>query len=166
MNVNRNGFVLNPYDLVVYGAYNKNRLSTLLPVSYEVSDFSLQNQMNRLSPLRYKEKIYVHTDKPYYYPGEQIWFKGYIHYGEAAMRDSLSKVIYAELINPKQEIQYTKTLRIDSGFFYNDFVLQDSLQEGMYYLRAYTNFSINFGEETLFVKPIPILKITDGGIRI
>ncbi|MBK7653350.1 MAG: TonB-dependent receptor plug domain-containing protein [Flammeovirgaceae bacterium] len=40
-------------------------------------------------------------------------------------------------------------------------MLPDSLKAGTYYLRAYTNLQRNFGDDKLFVKPIPILNITD-----
>ena len=43
------------------------------------------------------------------------------------------------------------------GSFFNDFVLPNSLEKGTYYLRAYTNFNRNFGDSSLYVRPIPIL---------
>jgi hypothetical protein len=107
------------------------------------------------------EKVYIHTDKPYYYPGESIWFKGYINYKEPAWRDSLSRVIYVELISPEKKLIKSKTLKIDSGTFNNNFILADTLKKGTYYLRAYTNLGRNFGDSSLYVKPILILNITD-----
>ena len=90
-----------------------------------------------------------------------MWFKGYINYKEPTWRDSLSEVIYVELINPKKELRLAKILKIDSGIFQNDFILPDTLKAGTYYLRAYTNLNRNFGDSSLFVKAIRILNITD-----
>ena len=156
--VNKNGVPKNPEDVVVSGDMSSYRVAGMLPLDYkpdpatiiDIDDFSI-----------YQEQVYVHPDKPYYYPGETIWFKGYVNYALSAWRDSLSKVMYVELINPRKEIALSKTLKIDSGFFHNNFILPDTLKEGTYYLRAYTNLNRNFGDSTLFVKPIPILNITD-----
>jgi TonB-dependent Receptor Plug Domain len=73
----------------------------------------------------------------------------------------LSKVVYVELINPQKRINQSKMVRIDSGFFHNNFILPDTLTSGTYYLRAYTSLNRNFGDSNLYVKPIPVLSITD-----
>ncbi len=111
--------------------------------------------------MRFSEKIYAQTDKPYYYPGETIWFKTYLYYYHQSLRDSLSKTLYVELINPGKQMVMEKSLRIDSGFASNNFVLPDMLKEGNYYFRAYTNLNRNFGDSSLFVKVIPILGEND-----
>jgi hypothetical protein len=159
VNVDATGFVLNAKALIVEGEMVKG-LSYHLPNDYQPIAGNVEDAYSQTLE-KFYEKIYVQTDKPYYYPGEAMWFKGYINYKEPAWRDSLSKVVYVELINPKKEIALTKTLKIDSGLFNNDFILPDTLKAGTYYLRAYTNLNRNFGDSNLFVKPIPILTITD-----
>lgn len=111
--------------------------------------------------MQYYEKIYVHTDKPYYYPGEPLWFKGYVNYYKPSLRDSLSRVVYVEIINPDRKLTASKTLRIDSGLFKGEFVLPDSLAPGNYFLRAYTQLARNYGDENLFMKSIPVIAMTD-----
>jgi hypothetical protein len=160
VDVNRAGQLINPKALIVEGEMSSIGLVDQLPDDYQpiigdVDDIFAQTIE------RFYEKIYVHTDKPYYYPGEPLWFKGYINYKEPKWRDSLSTVVYVELINPEKTITLNKTLKIDSGFFHNDFILPDTLKEGMYYMRAYTNLNRNFGDSTLFVKAIPIVNLTD-----
>lgn len=158
--VNATGVLLNAKTLMLQGDMTNKGLAWQLPLEYlpvtgNVEDAYAQTWQ------KLREHVYVHTDKPYYYPGEPLWFKGYINYNEPKWRDSLSKVMYVELINPKKEITLAKTLKIDSGVFYNDFILPDTLPAGNYYLRAYTNLNRNFGDSSLFVKAIPILNITD-----
>lgn len=155
LQVNDEGVLLIPENLEVIGSMRNAGLITLLPQDYELVLPNTEDFM------RFYEKIYVHTDKPYYYPGEPLWFKGYINYYAPAWRDSLSKVVYVEIINPKKMIILSKILRIDSGLFYNDFILPDTLRAGTYYLRAYTNLNRNFGDANLFIKPVPILNPTD-----
>jgi len=160
VDVNTNGQMMNSKSLDVQGDMSDVTFADQLPIDYEPIAGDVKDVYAQAIE-RFYEKVYVHTDKPYYYPGEPMWFKGYINYKEPLWRDSLSKVMYVELINPKKEIALTKILKIDSGFFHNDFILPDTLKEGTYYLRAYTNLNRNFGEAGLFVKEISILNITD-----
>ncbi len=155
LQVNDEGILLIPSNLETKGSMRIGGVINLLPQDYEPSKSGDENFM------RYYEKIYVQTDKPYYYPGEPFWFKGYINYRAASMRDSLSGVVYVEIISPKKGITLSKVLKIDSGFFHGDFIFPDTLLPGTYYLRAYTNLNRNFTSENLFLKPIPVLNITD-----
>jgi hypothetical protein len=159
-NVSEYGLPLNPKSVRVTGEMRRDILIDQLPIDYKPITGNVEDAYSQTLE-KFYEKIYVQTDKPYYYPGEAMWFKGYINYKEPAWRDSLSRVVYVELINPKKEITLTKTLKIDSGLFNNDFILPDTLKAGTYYLRAYTNLNRNFGDSNFFVKPIPILIITD-----
>jgi hypothetical protein len=109
----------------------------------------------------FQEKVYVQTDKPYYYPGEMMWLKGYLNYVEHDMRDSLSRVLYVELIDPKNRIVFTRILKIDSGMVWGNFVVPESLHSGNYQLRAYTNLMMNFNHENIFRKAVPILNEKD-----
>jgi TonB-dependent Receptor Plug Domain len=157
--VNKHGYELNPADVVISGEMSTDRVARMLPIDYKPNLIPKISEEVSLS--HFQENIYVHTDKPYYYPGEAIWFKGYINYATPLWRDSLSRTVYVELINPNDKLIKSKILKIDSGFFHNDFLLPDTLTAGAYHLRAYTNFSRNFGDSVLYVKPIPILHITD-----
>lgn len=158
--VNKNGVELTPADITVSGAMSADRVSHMMPLNYlPEKKQQLQERQDILSLL--EEKIYVHTDKPYYYPGEALWFKGYVNYATPAWRDSLSQTCYVELIDPEKKMLMSKILKIDSGFFHNDFILPDTLKAGNYYLRAYTNFNRNYGDSNLYVKQIPLLSIND-----
>jgi len=162
--VNNKGFPINPTDVIVSGDMSKGRVAAMLPL-----DFTPQQEVNRIDEAVdkidyqiYQEQIYVHTDKPYYYPGEAIWFKGYINYATPAFRDSLSRTVYVEIIDRKLEkVLLSKTLEIVDGVFNNDFQLPDTLTATMYYFRAYTNFNRNFNEKNLYTRPIPVLNITE-----
>lgn len=100
---------------------------------------------NEKSSLRFlQEKVYLQTDKPYYYPGEIIWFKAYFSYTSPALKDSLSKVLYVELINSDNEIVNRSILKVDDGVSWGDIELPKNLTSGTYALRAYTNWMRNF----------------------
>ncbi len=160
--VNRNGVELNPEAVSVSGAMSEERIPHLLPMNYlpmgapaVVSDSADAYQ-------QLYEKIYVHTDRPYYFSGETIWLKGYINYASPLLRDSLSQTVYVDVVRETDDRQIaSRTYRIDSGRFQGNIPLADQLAPARYVLRAYTSLGRNFGDANLFQKPIYVLALTD-----
>ncbi len=168
LTVNSNGVALNSVDLVTSGAMSAARVANMLPADYQPGQVAriFRGELPSLTidELRWKrwyERAYLHTDKPYYYPGEIIWFKGYMNYLFPEMRDSLSRVLHVELVRASNKIVDTRLLRIDSGLVMGDMLLPDTLSPGKYYLRAYTEWMRNYKEESVFISEIPILNILD-----
>jgi len=157
--VNAEGFPLHPTDVVTAGAMSDQRVSYLLPQDYERGKIKIP-EPDPVSIERFAEKVYVQTDKPYYYQGEPLWFKAYLNHADPILRDSMSKVLYVDLIGPDKNLIQTKTLMIDDGMANGDFILDDKLRAGTYYLRAYTNWSRNF-DEGMFVKGFALLNLMD-----
>ncbi len=112
------------------------------------------------------EKVYVHTDKPYYTNGETIWFNNYLVDGITHTKSEKSKVIYTELIDPNDSIisrkqLYTKTLSING-----DFEIPKDAQEGTYLIRSYTNYMRNSSESAFFQKEIQVWNQTISNAEI
>ncbi len=155
--VNKDGFPLNPTDVVVSGDMSADRVAKMLPLDYR-PDGVKSTHPELYDWSRFQEQIYVHTDKPYYYIGDTIWMKGYVGYSHPMWRDSLSRTAYVELVDrTNQLIVASKIIKLDSGLFFNELVIPSVPETRNYYLRVYTNLNRNFGDNTLYVKPIPIL---------
>jgi len=128
-----------------------------------VINVSLESRIQKpLPPLLqelnlYREKIGVVTDKPYYYPREIIWFKVFLNYIDRTKKDSLSRVVYVDLISQSNKVISHHVLSLDSGEFKGNIILSNDLEPGNYLMRAYTRFMINFGEDQFFYKSIPVL---------
>ncbi|MET0391980.1 MAG: hypothetical protein ABW019_02515 [Chitinophagaceae bacterium] len=105
-----------------------------------------------------QEKIYVHFDRPYYNPGEIIWFKAYVF--AANLPSLISKTVYAELIDDKGNIMERKTIPVLGASAASDFQLPDSMRTSVVYIRAYTSWMLNFDSSFLYLKPVPILART------
>lgn len=106
----------------------------------------------------YQERAYLHTDKPYYYPGEIIWMKAYVQYVDITKRDSLSRTLFVDLIDANKNIVKSMLLSVDSGRWQASLVLPRDLTPGMYGLRAYTRFMLNFNDANrIFTKLVPVL---------
>ncbi|QNL51297.1 TonB-dependent receptor plug domain-containing protein [Olivibacter sp. SDN3] len=103
-----------------------------------------------------QEKVYLHMDKPYYVAGEDIWFKAYVTVSQFNFLSAVSKIMYVELINNSNEIVQSRRLPVISGLAVGDFKLPDTLAEGSYRVRAYTNWMRNFDDDFFFDKTFVI----------
>jgi hypothetical protein len=103
-----------------------------------------------------QEKVYLHFDKPYYAIGDNIWFKAYIVDGRTSLPTTTSNILYVELINSNDSITKQIKLPMQSGITWGDFKLSDSLSEGNYRIRAYTQWMRNAGPAFFFDKTIKI----------
>ena len=103
-----------------------------------------------------QEKVHLHLDKPYYAIGDDIWFKAYITDAVTTLPTTISKILYVELINEKDSVKQQIKLPITAGITWGDFKLTDSLSEGNYRIRAYTQWMRNAGTAFFFDKTIKI----------
>lgn len=102
------------------------------------------------------EKVYLQLDKPYYAIGDIIYFKAYTTVGSHHQPSGLSKILYVDLINDKDSIKQSLRLPLTAGLSAGDFVLADTLREGNYRIRAYTQYMRNFSEDYFFDQTISI----------
>ncbi|MFC5409687.1 TonB-dependent receptor plug domain-containing protein [Larkinella bovis] len=106
-----------------------------------------------------KEKVYVQTDRPYYTVGETIWIKAYLFDGPLHQADSVSKVVYVDLVQiDSRKVMVHRVLPVEHGYATGDIALGDSLASGGYLLRAYTGWMRNFSEDYFFTKPLTLLR--------
>jgi hypothetical protein len=111
---------------------------------------------NRLYP---QEKVYLHFDNTGYYLDETIWFKAYIVNASSLRPDTLSRVLYVELLNPLGKVLETKKLKIENGQCRGDFQLTVFNYEylaGFYEIRAYTRAMLNFDADCIFSRVFPL----------
>ncbi|QIL76112.1 MG2 domain-containing protein [Hymenobacter sp. HDW8] len=104
----------------------------------------------------FPEKSYIHTDKAFYAVGETIWLKAYLVDAALHRPDTVSRVLYVDLVAPDQRVVAQRVLRLNQGTAAADFELADSLAQGMYTVRAYTNWMRNFSPDYFFSKRVPV----------
>jgi len=102
------------------------------------------------------EKVYLHTDKPYYALGEKIWFKAYVVDGMDHQFVVPSKNLYVDLVNPVGEVAAAVTLRNPLAGVAGDFALGEEMETGTYILRAYTRNMQNFPDHFIFQKEVRV----------
>lgn len=103
------------------------------------------------------EKVYLQLDKPYYAVGDDIWFKAYVTLGPQHKLSALNNILNVELLDDRDSIKQRIKLPLVSGLTWGDFALSDTLPEGNYRIRAYTNWMRNFGDEYFFDKVITVV---------
>ena len=146
-----NGTIVNPGSLSFEGAWANERLADLLPIDYKprqqeqipIDSTLLKKLTSNLNTLNLKqpvEKAYLNFDKPVYAAGDTIYFKAYVTLGSSHIPTTLSGVLNVELVNPADKIIESIKLKIRNGTATGDFSLADTLKQGYYRLRAYTNW--------------------------
>ncbi|MBL7922114.1 MAG: hypothetical protein JNJ40_17500 [Bacteroidia bacterium] len=103
-----------------------------------------------------EDRVYLHFDKPFYEPGENIWFSAYVRDGQTLKASHKSDIVYVELINPKGGIEKKITLISKNGKVAGDFSLDNEALGGLYKIRAYTNWMKNDGEENVFERDVQV----------
>ncbi|WP_144912500.1 carboxypeptidase regulatory-like domain-containing protein [Mucilaginibacter frigoritolerans] len=116
-------------------------------------------QFNRWMVVHPQENVYLQLDKSYYATGNDIWFKAYVTAGSNHQLSGISGVLNVELIDDRDSVKQRLKLPIVSGLTWGDFSLPDTLNEGNYRIRAYTNWMRNAGEEYFFDKTITISNV-------
>ncbi|RYU87380.1 TonB-dependent receptor [Mucilaginibacter terrigena] len=119
----------------------------------------VQRQLNKWTTSHPIEKIHLQFDKPYYAAGDDIWFKAYVITGPQHRLQPDSGILNVELVDEQDSIKQNIKLQLKNGLAYGDFALPDTLHEGNYRIRAYTQYMLNAGSEYIFDKAISITNI-------
>ncbi|MCE7991985.1 MAG: TonB-dependent receptor plug domain-containing protein [Roseivirga sp.] len=106
---------------------------------------------------RPEEKVYLHFDKPYYVPGETIWFKTYITLGGDHLPSLQSGLLYVDFYDEQENLINQLRIRCQNGFGNGHFNLPADLNTDKLRVRAYTNWMKNFNPDFFFQKSIPLI---------
>jgi hypothetical protein len=161
LRVNKEGVLLNPTEVTVSGDMSAARVASMLPLDYVPGKIIAIHSNESFSARRLQEKVYVRTDKPYYYAGENVWLSAFMNYRAPGAADTLSKVLYVDLLDQDLAIAQSLILKIDSGRAMGNFKIPSSIKSGNYYLRAYTSWMRNYGTDDFFYKQVPVLDLHD-----
>jgi hypothetical protein len=104
-----------------------------------------------------QEKLFVHTDKPFYMAGEIIWFKVYATDAQFNQPFDFSKISYVEILTRENKPVLQAKVALNNGTGNGSFQLPYSVNTGNYILRAYTNWMKNGSAEFYFDKDLTIV---------
>ena len=131
-------------------------LLILITGSFSAIQAQYDTVLNILDTRFPQEKLYLHFDKSYYNPGETIWFKTYIF--SANVPSLISKTMYADLVDEKGKVIDRKIAPVVMSSAAASFDLPANLASSTVYVRAYTDWMLNFDSSFIYTKAIPILQ--------
>ncbi|MCD0477956.1 hypothetical protein LPB90_05780 [Chryseobacterium sp. LC2016-29] len=118
--------------------------------SQQSADKALQYISENLS----QENIYILTDKDFYLSGETLWFNAMV-FRNFSISD-LSTNFFIELYDKNKKQILKKRFPIFNGVVQGSFQIPESLNEDIYFVRAYTPMMSNLKEDFQYIKQIPI----------
>jgi len=112
--------------------------------------YSAAKRFDKQLSLFSQEKVYLHTDKPYYISGERIWFRAHVVDAASHLPEFLSNSVYVELFDSGDSI----ISRVKTGLYADSFsgylVIPEDVPEGDYTIRCYTNSMMALSEDYFF----------------
>src|SRR5687767_4980578 len=125
-------------------------LLILIPGFFSILRAQYDSVLNILDTKYPQEKLYLHFDRPYYNPGETIWFKTYVF--SANLPSLISKTVYADLIDEKGTVIERKIAPVVMSSAAAAFDLPANLTTSTVYVRAYTDWMLNFDSSFIYTK--------------
>ncbi len=104
-----------------------------------------------------QEIIYLHLDNTSYYQGERIYFACYLMTSDGLRPSNLSQTVYVELLNPSGKVIDKCVLKAVDGRCHGSLSVNETpFYSGYYEIRAFTRYMLNFGDEAIFTRVIPV----------
>jgi hypothetical protein len=123
---------------------------------------TIRNRFDRYQLTHLQEKIFVHTDRTLYLPGQVLWFKAYVLDAGDNRPLTLSKVAYVEVLDGHGRAWMQGKVGLTRGSGAGSFFIPPSVPTGNYRLRAYTNWMKNGNPDLFFQESLCIVNpLTD-----
>ncbi|MDN5200411.1 hypothetical protein QQ008_03540 [Fulvivirgaceae bacterium BMA10] len=119
--------------------------------------FTIDQKLQDYSVKDPQEKVFIHTDKPFYFTGETIWFKAYCLDATYHTLNPMSKVLYIELLSNNNLPVEQEKVKLESGTGSGQFFINADLSSGTYKIRAYTLWMKNHDHDFFFEKTLTII---------
>lgn len=115
---------------------------------------------------RPEDKVYVQMDRPFYKPGETLWFTAYVRNGASMKPSRMSDIVHVELLDPKGAVAQSHQLIVRDGKAEGDFQLTTESPGGMYKVKAYTEWMNNEEDPAIFQKDIQVQAIVTPRVKM
>lgn len=112
----------------------------------------ITEKISKYTAIENPQKLFLHFDKDRYFAGENIWFKTYLLDAVNHLPDTSTSNLWVELINSQGELVDIRLFQPQNGFAWGNFALSDSIPDGNYFVRAYTDWMRNLNSEFHFTK--------------
>ena len=110
----------------------------------------------------WQEHVNLHVDKDVFYPEDLLFFMANILTGPDQLRVSASEVLRIELLDQRGALISHQVHKIEKGRTHGSLKIPKKIEPGLYYLRAYTRWMLNYGPEFLSTREIVVKDRKDG----
>lgn len=114
----------------------------------------IDSALSILSERYPQEQIFIAYNQSNYLAGETIWFKCFVLSDQ--QQTDISTNLWVELLDQHKRVIQRKYIPIIQGLAESHIALADTISENIYFIRAYTNWMLNFKEELQYLQPITI----------
>ena len=122
-------------------------LAGILPFAFAEAQ-NLDSTLARYSNQYQSEKVYLHYDKTSYYPGETVWFKGYLL--EGLIPATGSKTLYIDWITENGTVLHHSVSPVVDAVTNGQFEIPTDFTGNFIHVRAYTKWMLNFDTAFLY----------------
>jgi hypothetical protein len=123
----------------------------------QIYNSSIKEKFNFKEDYILNEKIYFHSDRSEYVTGENVLFKAYYFLNRSFGKDSISKIVYLDLVDKNGQSKANGKYQINKGMANGILTIPQGLASGYYKIYAYTKWMMNFGNDCFFNKRIYIV---------
>lgn len=125
------------------------------------------NTINQRSDSTALEKIYLQNDKPFYTTGDTMWMKVYSFNAADLSASAKSGIAYIEIANEDNKVVKRMMMSLFIGLGWGNILLKENeFPQGIYTIRAYTNWMRNFDEHYIFKKQFYIVNPAEKNLLI
>ncbi|MBN7814916.1 carboxypeptidase regulatory-like domain-containing protein [Algoriphagus pacificus] len=134
-------------NLILEGGFSSIHPLDQLPKNYNVEKaLKLANIEKNAQVLQ--EKVFLQTDRSHYLRGETMFFKANMIYANPLLGPELSKVLHLEILDTTGYQEYHQVFPIKAGKAIGSVYLPVEFDQEKYIVKAYTSWSLNYGNET------------------
>lgn len=112
-----------------------------------------------------QEKVYLQTDREHYSAGENIWFRAYLLDAVTHKPSDYSRYVYVELVDRMDSVRLRVKIRQTDSIFAGFLPLSKEMKQGEYFVRAYSYWMQNAGEDFIFKKKIRLVNVQDSKVH-
>ncbi len=129
-------------------------------------DLTVNNLNGQPSSNTSTKTVYLHTDRSYYAPGEDLYFKAYILDSQPASLNQINDTLYVALLDYEGNEVTNGEFPIDNSLFSSSINIPDFLTEGSYMLLASISLTNNYSPSNIFSKIVELRNTKDSDLNI
>lgn len=107
--------------------------------------------------IQFRETVWLQTERDIYLSGEEIHFKAVLLENDSYKPSVLSKSLRVELCDEKGNKISQQNIELSDSKLSGKITIPTNLNTGRYYLRSYSNWMRNYGEDGFTLLPVRVL---------